>query len=314
MEYAREQTLYASDYEHDSCGVGFVAHVEGRQSRAIVVDACEILARMEHRGACGCEADSGDGAGILIGMPKAFLREVADINYFQMDCDFFAVGNVFLPTDERSRERAKRMFQDMTATHGQRFIGWREVPVDPSGANIGASALREQPKIMQAFIAPADGTDQDEFERKLYLIRKRVSHDVAEAKFDTRRLFYVCSLSSRILVYKGMLSTAQLPLYFPDLLDENFASHLAMVHSRFSTNTLPAWSRAQPLRWMAHNGEINTLRGNRNWITARQGLMKSEAFGECLEELKPIIELNGSDSAEFDNAMEMLLDGGSRTS
>jgi glutamate synthase (NADPH/NADH) large chain len=310
VDYAREKTLYASDYEHDSCGVGFVAHVKGTPSRAIVVDACEILARMEHRGACGCEAETGDGAGILVGMPTSFMREMAGVNYFDLDCDFFSVGNVFLPTEERSRERAKKMFQDMTATYGQRFVGWREIPVDPSGANIGASAIREEPKILQAFIAPADGIDQDEFERKLYLIRKRVSHDINEAGFDKRKLFYVCSLSSRILIYKGMLSTAQLPLYFKDLQEETFTSHLAMVHSRFSTNTLPAWSRAQPLRWMAHNGEINTLRGNRNWITARQGLMKSEPFGECLEELKPIIEENGSDSAEFDNAMELLMMAG----
>ena len=232
---------------------------------------------------------------------------MASINYFDLEDPFFAVGNVFLPTDERSRERCKRMVKDMVVSNGQRFVGWRELPVDPSGANIGATAIRDQPKILQLFVAPEEGIDQDEFERKLYLIRKRVSHDILEAGFDERKLFYVCSLSSRILIYKGMLSTAQLPLYFPDLRDKNFASHLAMVHSRFSTNTLPAWSRAQPLRWMAHNGEINTLRGNRNWITARQGLMESELFGDCLEELKPVIEPNGSDSAEFDNAMELLL-------
>ena len=310
VKYATEETLYAADYEHDSCGVGFVAHLEAVPSRAIVEDACEILARMEHRGACGCEAETGDGAGILVGMPVDFMREMAEVNYFDLEEPFFGVGNVFLPTDERSRERAKRMVKEMVQQYGQRFVGWRELPVDPSGANIGATAIREQPKILQLFVAPAGDIDQDEFERKLYLIRKRVSHDIREAGFDQRQLFYICSLSSRILVYKGMLSTAQLPLYFGDLRDEKFASHLAMVHSRFSTNTLPAWSRAQPLRWMAHNGEINTLRGNRNWITARQGLMKSELFGECLEELKPVIEENGSDSAEFDNAMELLFMAG----
>ena len=236
VKHARENTLYAPDFEHDSCGVGFVAHVKGTPSRAIVVDACEILSRMEHRGACGCEAETGDGAGILIGMPKSFMQDIAEINYFDLDCEFFGIGNVFLPTDERCRERAKRMFQDMTANYGQQFVGWREVPVDPAGANIGATAIRAQPKILQAFIAPGEGIDQDEFERKLYLIRKRVSHEVREAGFDERELFYVCSLSSRILVYKGMLSTAQLPLYYLDLQDETFTSHLAMVHSRFSTN------------------------------------------------------------------------------
>ena len=309
-KYASENTLYAADYEHDSCGVGFVAHLEGVPSREIVVDACEILSRMEHRGACGCEAETGDGAGILVGLPTEFLREIAEINNFSLDCPFFGVGNVFLPTDERSRERAKRLVEEMSETCGQRFVGWRELPVDPMGANIGATAVRGQPKIMQLFIAPQDGIDQDEFERKLYLIRKRVSHDIQEAGFDEQELFYICSLSSRILVYKGMLSTAQLPLYFTDLQQDNFASHLAMVHSRFSTNTLPAWSRAQPLRWMAHNGEINTLRGNRNWITARQGLMESPLFGDNIEELKPVIEKGGSDSAEFDNAMELLMMAG----
>ena len=166
------------------------------------------------------------------------------------DCPFFAVGNVFLPTDENSRERAKRIFTEVIAAAGQRFVGWRENPVDAAGANIGATALRAQPKIMQIFIAPAEDIDQDAFERKLYLIRKRATHEIRNAGFDKHGMFYVCSLSSRILVYKGMLSTAQLPVYYPDLLAESFESHLAMVHSRFSTNTLPAWSRAQPLRWI----------------------------------------------------------------
>jgi glutamate synthase (NADPH/NADH) large chain len=310
IDHAKENTLYASDYEHDSCGVGFVAQIEGVPSRAIVVDACEILARMEHRGACGCEAETGDGAGILVGMPHSFLQEIAEINYFDIDYPFLAVGNVFLPTGEQCRERCKKMFQNMVEECGQVFIGWRELPTDPTGANIGATALRAQPKILQAFVGSADGVSQDEFERKLYLIRKRVSHSVREAGFDTNKTFYICSLSSRVLVYKGMLSTAQLPLYYPDLRDERFKSHLAMVHSRFSTNTLPAWSRAQPLRWMAHNGEINTLRGNRNWVAARQGLMSSELLGDDFQKLKPIIETNGSDSAEFDNAMELLMMAG----
>ncbi len=310
VTHAKKNTLYASDFEHDSCGVGFVANLKRKPSREIVVDACEILARMEHRGACGCEAETGDGAGILIGMPESFMRRKAEVNYFDLTSPFFAVGNVFLPTDEESRERAKRMFKDTIIESGQKFVGWRETPVDPAGASIGATALRAQPKILQIFVEPQDGIDQDTFERKLYLIRKRVSHEIRNAGFDKNDMFYVCSLSSRILVYKGMLSTAQLPMYFPDLQEDSFESHLAMVHSRFSTNTLPAWSRAQPLRWMAHNGEINTLRGNRNWVHARQGLMQSDQFGDDFQHIKPIIEHNGSDSAEFDNAMELLMMSG----
>ena len=310
VTHAKKNTLYASDFEHDSCGVGFVANLKRKPSREIVVDACEILARMEHRGACGCEAETGDGAGILIGMPESFMRRKAEVNYFDLTSPFFAVGNVFLPTDEESRERAKRMFKDTIIESGQKFVGWRETPVDPAGASIGATALRAQPKILQIFVEPQDGIDQDTFERKLYLIRKRVSHEIRNAGFDKNDMFYVCSLSSRILVYKGMLSTAQLPMYFPDLQEDSFESHLAMVHSRLSTNTLPAWSRAQPLRWMAHNGGINTLRGNRNWVHARQGLMQSDQFGDDFQHIKPIIEHNGSDSAEFDNAMELLMMSG----
>ncbi|MFK7767862.1 MAG: glutamate synthase central domain-containing protein, partial [Mariniblastus sp.] len=306
-----ETTLYAADYEHDSCGVGFVAQIDGIASRKIVTDACDILARMEHRGACGCEPETGDGAGILTGIPTKLVKKIAKETGFALDRKYIGVGNVFLPNDEAEREKCKNIFAQNTNRFGQKLLAWREVPVDPVGAGIGPTAIRSQPTILQVFIGSSKkDITQDEFERRLFLIRKSATLAIRQSAMLSTDLFYVCSLSSRILVYKGMLSTAQLPLFFDDLRDDTYESHLAMVHSRFSTNTLPNWSRAQPLRWMAHNGEINTLRGNRNWIGARQGLMSSDTLGTNLKKAMPVIESGCSDSGEFDNAMELIMMAG----
>ncbi|MEM7784890.1 MAG: glutamate synthase large subunit, partial [Planctomycetota bacterium] len=301
------KTLYLPEFEHDSCGVGFVAQIDGIPSHQIVSDACLILSRMEHRGGCGCEAETGDGAGILTGIPEKFVQKVSREIGFSTDFPFVGVGNVFLPNDQEERERCMNLFAQNTNRFGQKLIAWREVPVDPNLAGIGPTAIRSQPTIFQVFIGSEKGISQNDFERRLFLIRKKTTTDIRKSGMYSTDLFYVCSLSSRILVYKGMLSTAQLPLFFEDLRNADFESHLAMVHSRFSTNTLPNWSRAQPLRWMAHNGEINTLRGNRNWITARQGLMRSDKFGKNLKSAMPVIESGCSDSGEFDNSMEMLM-------
>lgn len=307
---AQSKSLYDSDFEHDSCGVGFVAQIDRIASHQIVSDACDILARMEHRGACGCEAETGDGAGILVAQPTEFLRAAAREAGLEITADFFGSGNVFFSKEETTTAFAKKTFEETVAQFGQKFIGWRDVPVSAENAGIGETAARCEPEICQPFIEPAEGISQEEFERKLYLIRK-VTRSKVNAKFGgENEEFYACTLSSKVMVYKGMLTTAQVPMYYTDLRDENFKSHLAMVHSRFSTNTLPAWSRAQPLRWMAHNGEINTLRGNRNWITARQGLMKSDIFGDDLKYAMPIIDKGCSDSGECDNAMEMLVMAG----
>ena len=308
--FDNSNTLYSSENEHDSCGVGFVAQIEGKPSREIVSDACDILERMEHRGGCGCEQETGDGAGILVAMPVEFMQRVAKENNFDLQDTFFAVGNIFFSKDGPTTEFAKTAFEDTCAENGQRFIGWRDLPVDAKRANIGATALRSEPEICQAFVGPGEGVSQDDFERKLYVIRKMTTKKV-NAKFGgVNEEFYACSLSSRTLVYKGMLSTAQVPQYYDDLQCKDFTSHLAMVHSRFSTNTLPAWSRAQPLRWLAHNGEINTLRGNRNWITARQGLMESSVLGDDLKKAMPTIEEGCSDSGELDCALELLMMAG----
>ncbi|MFT7631660.1 MAG: glutamate synthase (NADPH/NADH) large chain [Mariniblastus sp.] len=308
--FDEKNSLYAPEYEHDSCGVGFVAQIDGVASRQIVADACSILSRMEHRGACGCEPETGDGAGILTGIPHKLVWKIAKEIGFSIDFPFIGVGNVFLPNDEAEREKCQNIFAQNANRFGQKLLAWREVPVDAKRAGIGPTAVRSQPTIMQVFIGSSTGITQDEFERKLFQIRKSSTRAVHKVGMQSSDLFYVCSLSSRIIVYKGMLSTAQLPEFFVDLRDESYESHLAMVHSRFSTNTLPNWSRAQPLRWMAHNGEINTLRGNRNWITARQGLMSSETFGKELRSVLPVIEAGCSDSGEFDNAMELLMMAG----
>ena len=308
--FESRKSLYSAEFEHDSCGVGFVANIIGVPSREIVADACSILARMEHRGACGSEAETGDGAGILTGIPAKLVQRLAKEIGFRIDFPYVGVGNVFLPNDEDEREKCKNLFVQNINRCGQKLITWREVPVDPDGAGIGPTAIRSQPTILQVYIGASEGLSQADFERKLYLIRKLTTKAVRKSGLYGTDMFYVCSLSSRIIVYKGMLSTAQLPLFFKDLQEDDYESHLAMVHSRFSTNTLPNWSRAQPLRWMAHNGEINTLRGNRNWITARQGLMDCDVLGADVKDVMPVIETGCSDSGEFDNAMELLMMAG----
>ena len=305
--------LYDPRFEHENCGVGFVAHIKGVRSHGIVEDADRILRHMEHRGACGCEENTGDGAGMLTALPHEFCAKVVARD---LKCDLpepgrYAAGLVFLPKDPAQREQCKSTVADLVARYGQRLLGWRNVPQDPDAADIGPSARACEPEIEQLFVAAADGIDPQTFERKLLLIRKRASHEIRlESSLSERLSFYICSLSSRIIIYKGMLTPHQVMPYFPDLADADYTTHLAMVHSRFSTNTFPSWDRAQPLRYMAHNGEINTLRGNANWTFARQGMMASDAFGSEIEELFPIIEPECSDSGNFDNVLELLIQAG----
>ncbi|MCB9637126.1 MAG: glutamate synthase subunit alpha, partial [Sandaracinus sp.] len=305
--------LYDPAFEHDACGVGFVADIRGRRSHQIVLDADQVLRNMDHRGACGCEANTGDGAGILTALPHEFLREVAKE---ELGLDLpapgrFAAGNVFLPTDPKERAHAKRTFERIIAEQGQTFLGWRTVPVDPDGADIGPTARASCPAIEQLFVAAAPGLDQESFERQLYVIRKRSGTALrSDARLRQREMVYVCTLSTRVLVYKGMLTPGQLLSFYPDLRHWQYKSHLAMVHSRFSTNTFPSWDRAQPLRCMSHNGEINTLRGNVGSMNDREGVLKSERFGDELSKVYPVCEPFASDSGNFDNVLELLLMGG----
>jgi glutamate synthase domain-containing protein 1 len=277
----RPQGLYDPSCEHDACGVGFVAHIKGRRSHDIVRRALQVLINLEHRGACGCEANTGDGAGILIQIPDRFLRtEAARLGLELPPERGYGAGLVFLPTDPAHRAQVEQLFARIVAEEGQRLIGWRDVPTDD--AAVGPSARAVEPVFRQVLVgrgpsmaAPGASVEGDAaFERKLYVIRKRVEHAVDALPFDTSR-FYVVSLSSRTLIYKGMLTAAQIQGMFPDLADPSVESALALVHQRFSTNTFPSWPLAHPYRYVAHNGEINTLRGNINWMKAREALLAS---------------------------------------
>ena len=300
--------LYDPANEKDSCGVGFVANIHGEASHQIMLDAYHINSRMDHRGGCGFEKNTGDGAGILTAMPHAFFKSIAGELAIKLPpAGQYAVGNVFLPQDESQRHHCKQVIETLIAEEGQDFIAWRTVPIDPDGADVGPAARTAQPVIEQLFIG-AKGVSGDAFERKLYLIRKQLTYKLKTTLEQPHaHLLYVCSLSSKVMVYKGMLTPSQLFPFYKDLENPHYETHLAMVHSRFSTNTFPSWDRAQPNRFMSHNGEINTLKGNKNLITAREGTVKSPLFGEDIKKLFPIVEPDFSDSGTFDNVLEFLL-------
>ena len=301
-----KQGLYDPRYEHDSCGVGFVVDVKGRRSRRIVEQGIQVLLNLEHRGACGSEPNTGDGAGILLQIPHEFFARECENRKFNLPRPGdYAVGMVFLPRDGASRRECEHLFERIVNEEGQRVLGWRSVRTDDSG--IGPTAKASRPVIRQIFIARDESVSDDlAFERKLYVIRKRVSKG-ARRGIHERGMFYVSSLSSRTIVYKGMLTAGQLMPFYPELSDSSVESALALVHSRFSTNTFPSWARAHPYRYIAHNGEINTLRGNINWMYARESKFKSRVFGSDLHKILPVIDTDGSDSAMFDNALEILM-------
>ena len=311
--FPEKQGLYDPANEKDSCGVGFVANMKGVPSHKIVLDALKMLVNMEHRGGCGCEPNTGDGAGILVGLPESFLRKVAndELGVNLPEKGRFGAGLVFLPKIDSERKKCIQAVEAIIAEQGQKCLGWRQVPVRTEEANVGPAARAAEPKIMQLFIGAADGLEGDDFERQLYIIRKRVSHQLRfDDSLEQRLLFYICSLSTKVMIYKGMLNTEQVLKYFADLDNPDFETHLAMVHSRFSTNTFPSWDRAQPFRFMSHNGEINTLRGNVNAMRSRQGTLQSDLFGDDLSKLYPIMEPECSDSGNCDNALEFLLMSG----
>ncbi len=308
-----KQGLYDPAFEKDACGVGFVADIKGRKSHQIVLDADEVLRAMDHRGGCGCEVNTGDGAGMLTALPHEFLRKVAkqDLGIELPAPGEYGAGNVFLPMDPTERDHCKRFVEACIREHGQICLGWRDVPVDPEGADIGPTALASMPFVAQLFVKSQEGLTQEQFERKLFVIRKKVSNALrTDAKLRQSKLFYICTLSTRTIVYKGMLTPAQVIPFYPDLADWSYTTHLAMVHSRFSTNTFPSWDRAHPMRFMSHNGEINTLRGNVNAMVNRQGLAASPLIGTAIRDCYPIAEPDCSDSGNFDNVLEFLLMGG----
>ncbi|KAJ3166774.1 glutamate synthase [NADH] [Irineochytrium annulatum] len=304
------------------CGVGFLCHIKGHASHQILADARSVLCNMTHRGAVGATANDGDGAGVMVAIPHEFYRDEA-LRLFDVELPEpgqYAVGNLFFKPDEDMLAQSKAKFEEIANQLGLQVLGWRPVPRDNS--MLGPSSRAKEPIVLQPFLAlrlldDFDATtaafDPSHFERQLYLLRKKSTHAIT-----LKRWFYICSLSPKIIIYKGLLSPVQVYPYFDDLTNVSFKTHFALVHSRFSTNTFPSWDRAQPMRWCAHNGwgivqtvgEINTLRGNKNWMRAREGVMKSDLFGNHLETLYPVVEDGGSDSAAFDNVLELLIMNG----
>ncbi len=306
-----KQGLYDPQFEHDACGVGFIVHIKGRKSHEIVQQGLEILNNLDHRGAVGAETNTGDGAGILIQIPDKFYRKVCPAAGIELPAaGEYGAGIVSLPQEAAAREKCEAIFQKIVGEEGQHFLGWRTTPTDDS--TLGATARASEPVMREAFIGRGEcrATDELAFERKLYVIRKRAVTEIRESKIDGSEFWYVGSLSSRTMVYKGMLTTQQVELFYKDLTDPDMESALALVHSRFSTNTFPSWDRSHPYRYVAHNGEINTLRGNINWMHARQSMFESPLFGEDMKKVLPIVNTNGSDSAMFDNCLELLYLGG----
>lgn len=310
-----KQGLYDPSLEKDACGVGFACHIKGKPSHKIVSDARNLLCNMTHRGAVGSDARDGDGAGVMTSIPhKFFIKNFEREEGIKLPpLGQYAVGNLFFKPDQETVQECKRQLEDIAESLGLRVLGWREPPVDSS--LLGPAALSREPTVLQPFVvlhsaygpgnAPEvtdpEKFDERRFERQLYVLRKRATHTVG-----LQNWFYICSLSNKNIVYKGQLAPVQVYQYYHDLVNADYEAHFALVHSRFSTNTFPSWDRAQPLRWAAHNGEINTLRGNKNWMRAREGVMRSDIFGDELEMLYPVVEDGGSDSAAFDNVLELL--------
>jgi len=314
MEYnnfPKQQGLYYPQFEHDSCGVGFLCNIKGQKTNTLVKQALEVLRRLSHRGATGADPKTGDGAGLLIQIPHDFFVNICKAQKIDLPAlGDYAAGLIFLPRDKDDRKLCKDIFAKIIEEEGQILLGWREVPVDNS--TIGKSARETEPEIEQVFIGraisrqPSAASDALSFERKLYIIRKRIENEIRASSLKQKSFFYITNLSSRTFSYKGLLMPGQLEDFFLDFKDQSLKSAIAVVHSRYSTNTFPTWDLAQPFRFLAHNGEINTLRGNVNWMKARERVLKSKAFGADIKKLKPIIMSGGSDSSMFDNLFELL--------
>lgn len=302
-----KQGLYDPGREHDACGVGFIADIKGGKSHGIVADGLEILNNLSHRGAVGADPMAGDGAGMLLQLSDRFFE--SETRFDLPAVGDYGIGMIFMPRTRSGLAEAAGVVERYILDEGQRVLGWREVPVN--NENLGASVLLTEPVIRQVFIARGRGcADRSAFERKLFVIRKQIEKRIRESDIRGKTDFYLASMSSRVVVYKGMLLAGQLGEYYPDLLNHRMESALALVHQRFSTNTFPAWGMAHPYRLIAHNGEINTLRGNVNWMAARRGAMSSALLGDDLDKVWPLIPEGQSDSASFDNALELLLAGG----
>ena len=304
--FPKKQGLYDPSFEHDSCGVGFVCNINGERSNNIVKKGIEILERMSHRGAVGADPKTGDGAGVLLQIPHEFYRDVySDIGITLPEEGKYGTGIIFMPTLDEDREKCEAIFSEIIEEEGQTLLGWRDVPVD--GAIIGETARETQPRIKQVVIGCNKSIKERlAFERRLYVIRRRIEKQIEASEIGQKSFFYITNISSRTVSYKGLLMSSQVGLYYKDLCDERVKSALVLVHSRYSTNTFPTWDLAQPFRFLAHNGEINTLRGNINWFRSGERLLASDLFGNDITKIKPVIVENKSDSAIIDNVFELL--------
>ncbi|MDD5194234.1 MAG: glutamate synthase large subunit [Candidatus Omnitrophica bacterium] len=303
--FPKKQGLYDPRFEHDSCGVGFVCDIKGRKTNTIVKQALEVLRRLSHRGATGADPQTGDGAGILIQIPHDFFASACKEQKIDLpQAGFYGTGLVFLPQTEPERNFCKNIFSKTIEEEGLVLLGWRKVPVD--NTVIGETARKTKPEIEQVFIASRNHSGSLAFERKLYCIRKQIENTIRACALSQKSFFYITNLSSRTFSYKGLLMPGQLEKFFLDFRDSSLASAICLVHSRYSTNTFPTWDLAQPFRFLAHNGEINTLSGNINWMRAREKLLKSDLFKTDIEKIKPVVVPGGSDSAAIDNVFELL--------
>src|SRR5258708_6177323 len=300
------QGLYRPEFERDACGIGLVASIKGEKSHGIIRKGIQVLETLTHRGACGCDPETGDGAGISIQVPhRFFARECAKLGFTLPAEGGYGVGMVFLPVERQPRLACEGIFEQIATEEGLTVLGWRDTPVKAN--TIGRLARASQPYIQQIFLRAGAGMTQDQLERKLYVVRKRVEKEIAGSDLKDKAFFYVPSLSSRTIVYKGLLLAPQITTFYGELSDPEVESALCLVHQRFSTNTFPTWQLAHPYRYVCHNGEINTVRGNVSWMNARESVLASEHFGADIKKLFPICAPGGSDSAMLDNALELLL-------
>jgi glutamate synthase domain-containing protein 2/glutamate synthase domain-containing protein 1/glutamate synthase domain-containing protein 3 len=303
------QGLYHPAHEHDACGIGFVASIKGERSHDILEKGIQVLVNLTHRGASGCDPDTGDGAGVLIQIPhQFFVRECAKLGFLLPGPGEYGVAMAFLPVEKNARLRSEAVLERVVREEGLSVLGWRDTPVDSTA--LGRVARGSQPYIEQMFIARPAGMAEEAFERKLYVVRKQAETVIAASDIEHKNVFYLSSLSARTIVYKGLLLAPQIVKFYSDLSDPDVLTALCLVHQRFSTNTFPSWQLAHPYRYIAHNGEINTLKGNVNWMHARQSILATELFGDDIKKLYPIIQPAGSDSANFDNALELLFQSG----
>jgi glutamate synthase (NADPH/NADH) large chain len=303
------QGLYHPRNEHDACGMGLVASIRGEKSHDIIRKGLEVLINLTHRGAAGCDPETGDGAGILIQVPHVFFaRECGELGIQLPGPGEYGVAMVFLPVDKHSRLQCEGVFERMAASEGLKVLGWRDTPVN--GDAIGREARASQPYIEQFFVGRPEGMSEDDFERRLYLVRRRTENEIAASDIEEKEFFYVPSFSCRTIIYKGLMLAPQIEKFYFELANPLVTSALCLVHQRFSTNTFPSWKLAHPYRYVAHNGEINTIRGNVSWMNARQSVCETEHFGDRINDLYPIIMPEGSDSAGLDNAVEFLYQSG----